>query len=128
MNLAAVADGAGGWFFDVYSLEAVAATGSKRRRTGRHGFDKRGGPTETTACICDNPRHAIARSGHQYLDVRRTNGHAPSETLAVREGFLPTGERLASLEDPADTADSYACWTGENADEAAVGWTERVRQ
>src|SRR5271157_5614686 len=33
-----------------------------------------------------------------------------------------------SLEDPADTADSYACWTGENADEAAVGWTERVRQ
>ncbi len=26
----------------------------KRRRTGRHGFDKRGGPTETTACICDN--------------------------------------------------------------------------
>src|SRR5208282_2818682 len=33
-----------------------------------------------------------------------------------------------SLEDPADTADSYACWTDENADEAAVGWTERVRQ
>src|SRR5208337_5067550 len=32
-----------------------------------------------------------------------------------------------SLEDPADTADSYACWTDENADEAAVGWTERVR-
>src|SRR5271165_4256578 len=26
-----------------------------------------------------------------------------------------------SLEDPADTADSYACWTDENADEAAVG-------
>src|SRR5271166_1283226 len=33
-----------------------------------------------------------------------------------------------SLEDPADTADSHACWTDENADEAAVGWTERVRE
>ena len=88
----------------------------------------RGDPTETTACICDNPRHAITRSGHQYLDVRRTNGHAPSGTLAEREGFLPTGKPSPfSLEDPADTADSYACWTGENADEVAVGWTERVR-
>ena len=90
---------------------------------------KRGGPTETTAFICDNPRHAIARSGHQYLNVRRRNGHAPSETLADRKGFLPTGKPSPfSLEDPADTADSYACWTDENADEAAVGWTERVRQ
>jgi hypothetical protein len=42
---------------------------------------------------------------------------------------LPTGKPSPfSLEDPADTADSYACWTGENADEAAVGWTERMRK
>jgi hypothetical protein len=38
MNLAAVADGAGGWFFDVYSLEAVAATGSQAEANGSAWF------------------------------------------------------------------------------------------
>ena len=38
MSLAAVADGAGGWFFDVYSLEAVAATGSQAEATGSAWF------------------------------------------------------------------------------------------
>jgi hypothetical protein len=30
MNLAAVAEGAGGWFFDIYRLDATAATASQR--------------------------------------------------------------------------------------------------
>jgi hypothetical protein len=38
MNLAAVADGAGGWFFDVYSIEAVAATGSQAEANGSAWF------------------------------------------------------------------------------------------
>jgi hypothetical protein len=38
MNLAAVADGAGGWFFDVYSLDGAAATGSQAEATGSAWF------------------------------------------------------------------------------------------
>ena len=38
MNLAAVADGAGGWFFDVYGLDAAAATGSQAEATGLAWF------------------------------------------------------------------------------------------
>jgi hypothetical protein len=37
MSLAAVADGAGGWFFDVYGLDA-AATGSQAEATGSAWF------------------------------------------------------------------------------------------
>jgi hypothetical protein len=38
MNLAAVADGAGGWFFDVYGLDAAAATGSQAEAAGSAWF------------------------------------------------------------------------------------------
>jgi hypothetical protein len=38
MSLAAVADGAGGWFFDVYGLDAAAATGSQAEATGSAWF------------------------------------------------------------------------------------------
>ena len=38
MNLAAVADGAGGWFFDVYGLDAAAATGSQAEANGSAWF------------------------------------------------------------------------------------------
>ena len=38
LSLAAVADGAGGWFFDVYGLDAAAATGSQAEATGSAWF------------------------------------------------------------------------------------------
>jgi hypothetical protein len=60
-------------------------------------------PRPVSAITPDTPLHEVAINTWMCVERIVT---PPSETL---------------VEDPADTADSYASWTGENADEAAVG-------
>ena len=88
--------------------------------------DVRPRPRSVSAVTPDTPVHEVAINTWMCVErmvTPRQRGWRMGRVFCQRASPSPF-----SLEDPADTADSYACWTGENADEAAVGLTERVRQ
>src|SRR5271157_5227418 len=83
-------------------------------------------PRPVSAITPDTPLHEVAIN--TWMCVERMVRPGQRRWRIGRAFCQRASPSQFSLEDPADTADSYACWTGENADEAAVGWTERVRQ
>ena len=83
-------------------------------------------PRPVSAITPDTPLHEVAIN--TWMCVERMVTPRQRRWRIGRAFCQRASPSPFSLEDPADTADSYACWTGENADEAAVGWTERVRQ
>ena len=82
-------------------------------------------PRPVSAITPDTPLHEVAIN--TWMCVERMVTPRQRRWRIGRAFCQRASPSPFSLEDPADTADSYACWTGENADEAAVGWTERVR-
>src|SRR5271165_1010082 len=83
-------------------------------------------PRPVSAITPDTPLHEVAIN--TWMCVERKVAPRQRRWRIGRAFCQRASPSRFSLEDPADTADSYACWTHENADEAAVGWTERVRQ
>ena len=83
-------------------------------------------PRPVSAITPDTPLHEVAIN--TWMCVERMVTPRQRRWRKGRAFCQRASPSPFSLEDPADTADSYACWTGENADEVAVGWTERVRR
>src|SRR5208283_4573957 len=75
-------------------------------------------PRPVSAITPDTPLHEVAINTWMCVErmvTPRQRGWRIGRAFCQRASPSPF-----SLEDPADTADSYACWTDENGDEAAA--------